>query len=552
MRALPEDCRAALRRASAWAVLAALLDAACGVLLVPLVEAWFAEGALPWRWVAALLGLSLAQALLQYLALRRGFAAGGSLAAGLVRSLVARLPRLAPPALRRVAPAEGLLRGPVMQAMGIPAHLLGPLIAALVTPLGVILGLFLIDPSIALGLLVAGAVLAALLRWSGRRNLAAEDARRQPLLRAAQRESVARQGLEEALRSLHRSTLDLLRRSLPSGLGFALAVQAAFAFALLGGAWAVERQWLDGARLVAVLVLLVRFIEPLAQLTHLDQALRGAWQALDTLLRVFALAPLRSPEPGERPHDASLAAEAVELRLEDGRALLEDISLRLEPGSLNVLVGPSGAGKSSLLALLGRLYDVDAGRVLLGGVDIRRLSETTLAASRNLVFQDNGLFRGSVAWNLRMARADADLEALREAARAVGLLEEIEAWPQGWDSDVGPGGALLSGGQRQRLCLARGLLSTAPLLLLDEPTASLDAASEAQVLRSLLGLRGRRTLLVVTHRPALARQADQVLLLEEGRLRLSGRHADLLVRDDWYAGFVGLAGEESSATVVDR
>lgn len=568
MRALPEDCRAALRRASAWAVLAALLDAACGVLLVPLVEAWFAEGALPWRWVAALLGLSLAQALLQYLALRRGFAAGGSLAAGLVRSLVARLPRLAPPALRRVAPAEGLLRGPVMQAMGIPAHLLGPLIAALVTPLGVILGLFLIAPSIALGLLVAGAVLAALLRWSGRRNLAAEDARlaaerdaarqlqafaeRQPLLRAAQRESVARQGLEEALRSLHRSTLDLLRRSLPSGLGFALAVQAAFAFALLGGAWAVERQWLDGARLVAVLVLLVRFIEPLAQLTHLDQALRGAWQALDTLLRVFALAPLRSPEPGERPHDASLAAEAVELRLEDGRALLEDISLRLEPGSLNVLVGPSGAGKSSLLALLGRLYDADAGRVLLGGVDIRRLSETTLAASRNLVFQDNGLFRGSVAWNLRMARADADLEALREAARAVGLLEEIEAWPQGWDSDVGPGGALLSGGQRQRLCLARGLLSTAPLLLLDEPTASLDAASEAQVLRSLLGLRGRRTLLVVTHRPALARQADQVLLLEEGRLRLSGRHADLLVRDDWYAGFVGLAGEESSAPVVDR
>lgn len=151
-----------------------------------------------------------------------------------------------------------------------------------------------------------------------------------------------------------------------------------------------------------------------------------------------------------------------------------------------------------------------------------------------------------------MARADADLEALREAARAVGLLEEIEAWPQGWDSDVGPGGALLSGGQRQRLCLARGLLSTAPLLLLDEPTASLDAASEAQVLRSLLGLRGRRTLLVVTHRPALARQADQVLLLEEGRLCLSGRHADLLVRDDWYAGFVGLAGEESSATVVDR
>ncbi|MBH9400130.1 ABC transporter ATP-binding protein, partial [Pseudomonas aeruginosa] len=228
------------------------------------------------------------------------------------------------------------------------------------------------------------------------------------------------------------------------------------------------------------------------------------------------------------------------------------ISRRRAPGALTGLGGPAGAGKSSLLALLGRLHDADGGRVLLGGVDVRRLSETTLAASRNLVFQDNGLFRGSVAWNLRMARPDADLQALREVARAVGLLEEIEAWPQGWDSDVGPGGALLSGGQRQRLCLARGLLSTAPLLLLDEPTASLDAASEAQVLRSLLGLRGRRTLLVVTHRPALARLADQVLVLEEGRLRARGEHAGLSAGDAWYAAFAGAAAGESSTSAVDR
>ncbi|MGP6219268.1 ABC transporter ATP-binding protein, partial [Pseudomonas paraeruginosa] len=105
---------------------------------------------------------------------------------------------------------------------------------------------------------------------------------------------------------------------------------------------------------------------------------------------------------------------------------------------------------------------------------------------------------------------------------------------------------------RQRLCLARGLLSTAPLLLLDEPTASLDAASEAQVLRSLLGLRGRRTLLVVTHRPALARLADQVLVLEEGRLRARGEHAGLSAGDAWYAAFAGAAAGESSTSAVDR
>lgn len=566
--ALPQDCRTALCRASGWAILAALLDAVSGVLLVPLIEAWFAGGRLPWQWLAALLGASVVQALVQYLALRRGFAAGGALSAGLVRSLVARLPHLSLPALYRVAPAESLLRGPVLQTMGIPAHLLAPLLGALVTPLGVVLGLFLIDPAIALGLLVAGILLGALLRWSGRRNLAAEDARmvaerdvarqlqtfaeHQPLLRAAQRESRARQNLEDALRSLHATTLTLLRHSLPSGLGFALAVQAVFACALLGGAWMVQAQDLDGARLVAVLVLLVRFIEPLAQLTHIDQALRGAWQALDTLLRVFALPPLESPEPGERPRDASLEAEGLRVNLDDGRALLRDISLKLEAGSLNVLVGPSGAGKSTLLAVLGRLYDADAGRVLLGGVDIRRLSATTLAASRNLVFQNNGLFRGSVAWNLRMARPDANLEALREAALAVGLLEEIESWPRGWDSEVGPGGALLSGGQRQRLCLARGLLSAAPLLLLDEPTASLDAVSEAQVLRSLVALRSRRTLLVVTHRPMLARLADQVLVLNEGGLRASGRHTELSKSDTWYADFTSEQAEESSMLAANR
>lgn len=576
LRALPDDCRSALRHATAWAILAALLDAACGVLLVPLIEAWFASGALPWRWVATLFGATLVQVLVQYQAQRRGFSAGGSLAASLVRSLVVRLPRLSPLALRREAPAEGLLRGPVMQAMGIPAHLLGPLIGALMTPIGVLVGLFLIDPPIALGLLVAGILLGALLRWSGRRNLAAEDARlaaerdaarqlqafaeRQPLLRAAQRESVARRDLEEALHKLHRSTLALLRHSLPSGLGFSLAVQAVFACTLLGGAWMVQNQGLDGARLVAVLVLLVRFIEPLAQLTHLDQALRGAWQGLDSVLRVFALAPLESPEPGERPRDESLKAEALCVNLDDGRALLKDISLKLEAGSLNVLIGPSGAGKSSLLAVLGRLYDADAGHVLLGGVDIRLLSATTLAASRNLVFQDNGLFRGSIIWNLRMARPDADREALREAAQAVGLLEEIESWPKGWDSEVGPGGALLSGGQRQRLCLARAWLSKAPLLLLDEPTANLDAIAEAKVLRSLALLRGRCTVLAVTHRPALTCLADQVLVLQQGKLRVSGKPDQLLAQDSWYAAFKAAGdeshacalGDESSAVSVDQ
>jgi ATP-binding cassette subfamily B protein len=207
-----------------------------------------------------------------------------------------------------------------------------------------------------------------------------------------------------------------------------------------------------------------------------------------------------------------------------------------------VIVGPTGAGKSSLLALLGRLHDPDQGAVVLGGVDARKLDERTLASHRNFVFQESGLFRGTVAWNLRMAKIDADREGLRRAAEAAGLLADIEALPQGWETEVGPAGAFLSGGQRRRLCLARAFLSPAPLVLLDEPTAGLDALSESRVIQSLTALRGARTVVSVTHTPALAERADQVLVLERGRLRLRGCHEALCRQDVWYARFAGLEG----------
>ncbi|MGP9652840.1 ATP-binding cassette domain-containing protein [Halomonas sp. AOP35-4E-18] len=553
LRSLPVDCRLELRHATLWAGVAAMLDAACGLLLVPLLESWFAEGVVPWGWLALIFGATLLQSLVVYAALRRGYLAGGRLAFGLVRRLIEQLPRLSPPALRRVVLPEGLLRGPVQHSMGIPAHLLGPLVGAVVTPATVVVGLLFINPSIACGLLLAGGLLVMLMRWSGRCNLEVEATRlhaerefskqlqtfaeHQPLLRASNHAGAAQQRLEDALGELHASSHRLLSRGLPASLAFSLAVQATFALVLLGGAWAVAQQILEGERLVAVLILLVRFIEPMAQLTHLDQALRGAWQALDTLLKVFELPALNSPEGGQRPQDSGLRAEALGYDLDDGRALLSNIDFSLAPGTLSVIVGPSGAGKSSLLSLLGRLYDPDRGKVRLGGVDARWLDEGTLAASRHFVFQASGLFRGSVAWNLRMAKADADIEELRAAAASASLLAEIESWPQGWETEVGPGGGLLSGGQRQRLCLARAFLSPAPLLLLDEPTASLDALSEKRLRQSLEALRGVRTVLAVTHSPALACLADQVLVLENGRLRLCGRHYELGRQDAWYARF---------------
>ncbi len=555
LRVLPADIRRAWGIALGWATLAAALDAASGVLLVPLLVTWFSQGIWPRGWLLGLAGVTVAHSMVMYVALRRGYLAGGSLAAGIVGHLLQHLPRLDPRALRKVASPQSLLRGPVLQSMAIPAHLLGPLISAVLTPACVVLGLFLVDARIAWALLLAGLLCMLLLRWSSQRTRAAEETRaateqafgqqvqafatQQALLRAAGQGSAAAQDLAHALDGLRDSTTALLRRSLPVGLGFSLTVQGIFATMLLGGVWAVEQGHLDGALLTAVLLLLVRFLDPLTQLAHLDQALRGGWRALDTLLQVLALPPLNSPDQGEPPADSSLSAQTLECQREDGHPWLSVRELWVPAGSLTVIVGPSGAGKSSLLALLGRLGDPDQGCVRIGRIDARRLSEESLARSRNMVFQDSGVFRGSIVWNLRMAKADAQPQEMRQAAQSAGLLAEIELWPQQWETPVGPGGSLLSGGQRQRLCLARAFLSPAPLLLLDEPTASLDALSETQVIQSLAALRGQRTVVAVTHKPALARLADQVLVLKDGQLHAQGTHAQLCASNPWYAEFAG-------------
>ncbi len=554
LQCLPCDTRRALWRGLGWAVAAALLDGACGLLLVPLIRAWFAGAqAAALHWTAVLGALTLCHALVLYVAQRRGYRAGGALAVGLVERLVHHLPRIASWQAVRDSHPAGLLRGPVMQAMGIPAHLLGPLIGAVVTPLAVVAGLAWIDWRIALCLAAAAVLLFALLERGGARTLAFEQARaagdrdmavqlqtfaaHQGLLRFAGRDGDARAALQRAFDEQHRRTRALMRRSLPIELGFAGAVQGVFVAMLIGGAWAVAAGRLDAATAVAVLVLLVRFIEPLAQLTQLDQALRGGWRALDTVLAVLHAPLFDSPERGTPVHDASVDALRVGYRSASGATLLDGIDLHCPAGGFIAIVGPTGAGKSTLLGLLARLDDPCAGRVLLGRADVRHLSEATLAATRNLVFQDNGLFRGSLAWNVRMGRPDATDAELRTALDAVGLLRDAERLPDGLDTDVGPGGQLLSGGQRQRACLARALLARAPVLMFDEPTASLDELSARRVRDSLVALRGQRTRIVVTHQPALAAAADTIVVLDAGRVRATGTHAQLIETDAWYATF---------------
>ncbi|MCC7237453.1 MAG: ABC transporter ATP-binding protein [Bryobacterales bacterium] len=211
----------------------------------------------------------------------------------------------------------------------------------------------------------------------------------------------------------------------------------------------------------------------------------------------------------------------------DGFALRE-VNLEIRAGEVVALVGPSGSGKSTLAQLLPRFYDVSSGRITLDGRDLRDLTLPSLRAQIATVSQDTFLFNESVESNIRYGRRDATVEEVREAARIALADEFIQALPDGYATVIGERGAKLSGGQRQRLAIARALLKNAPLLILDEATSHLDTESERLVQRALANLMEGRTVFVIAHRLSTIRRADQIVVVEGGRIRETGTHEELI------------------------
>ncbi len=218
-----------------------------------------------------------------------------------------------------------------------------------------------------------------------------------------------------------------------------------------------------------------------------------------------------------------------------GEEVLHGVSFRVEAGTTVALVGTSGAGKSTVASLIPRLYDVDAGSVTLSGVDVRELSFDSLRATVGMVTQDGHLFHDTIRANLAYARPGAGDEELWDALRRSRLADLVESLSDGLDTVVGERGYRLSGGERQRLTIARLLLARPRVVILDEATAHLDSTSEAAVQEALAEALAGRTAVVIAHRLSTIRAADQILVVEAGRIAERGTHADLLARGGRYA-----------------
>ena len=250
---------------------------------------------------------------------------------------------------------------------------------------------------------------------------------------------------------------------------------------------------------------------------------------------------LRLPREADPHAGAALTRLRGEIAFEDvsfaygqGRAVLRDVSFAAAPGETIALVGMSGAGKTTIVSLLARLYEPSNGRVVVDGVDVRALPLRSLREQIAVVPQESLLLSGSVADNILYGRLDATRADILAAAHAAECAEFIERLPQGLDTPLGGSGSGLSGGQRQRLSIARAFLKDAPILILDEPTASLDAVAERAVLDALRRLRRGRTTLVIAHRLSTVREADRILVLDSGSIAAQGRHVDLLQTSELY------------------
>ena len=307
---------------------------------------------------------------------------------------------------------------------------------------------------------------------------------------------------------------------------------------MLAGTWFVVQGTLSYGGFIGFLLLIDVFMRPIDKITGVLESYPQGFAGFRRFCELLDTAPDIADRPGaiEVPGlRGDIVYRGVSFSYGEGRRVLADFDLAIGAGETVALVGPSGAGKTTISALLPRFYEPDAGSISIDGIDIRDMTQASLRANIGIVQQDVFLFGGTLRENIAYGRLGASDARIMEAARRAQLDELIAALPEGLDTAVGERGVKLSGGQKQRLAIARIFLKNPPILILDEATSALDTATEQLIQAALTALSRGRTTLVIAHRLATIRNADRIVVVDEGGLAEAGTHADLIARGGLYA-----------------
>lgn len=305
---------------------------------------------------------------------------------------------------------------------------------------------------------------------------------------------------------------------------------------ILGGVLTIKLE-LSPFYYIAFLVMALNIYEPVSILFFFIADFARTNRANERITEIYEEKPLDEHLNGNvHPKDNTITFSNVTFGYGE-TAVLKNISLKFPEKTITALVGPSGSGKSTITKLIGRFWDVDSGEITLGGVSVNDMPTEELLGKISVVFQDVYLFHDTIEQNIKMGKEDATREEVIEAAKKASCHEFIMSLPDGYDTMVGEGGSTLSGGEKQRISIARALLKDAPIVLLDEATASLDPENEVLIQSAISELVLDKTVIIVAHRLQSIMNADQIVVLDDGNVRETGTHTELLEKDGMYAHF---------------
>ena len=446
------------------------------------------------------------------------------------------------------------------------AHMYSPFIAAIVTSLTMLVGITVFSPALGLVCVLAIPVIAGGV-WVARACLNSGSALKEPPAQELSHRIVEYATKQGALRACGRSSSyepleraedtygkaarrSLIRETIGQVVNGMAAQVVVVSLIIVIGLLAVGGS-VSPVEAIVSIGLLLRFTQILVDIGMLASAFETRRPVLDLSHEVLSAPELpilpasSDQDPASSNHDPSssdqdpacsgsaVALTDVSFAYEADHPVLRGVSFQVAPGTMTAIVGPSGCGKTTIARLVARFYDVDAGSVSVGGRDVRQWDTAQLMAQLSLVFQDVYLFDDTLEANVRIGRADASDDDVKEVARLSGVDEIVERLPLGWNTRVGEGGRALSGGERQRVSIARALLKAAPIVLFDEATSALDPENENHITDAMDALRRNATLIVIAHKLDTIIAADQIIVLDHsGRVAQVGTHAELYSQSD--------------------